>query len=208
MENHTIKAVIFDLGRVLIDFDHLIAAKKIAPFTDMTPREIYGLFFDSEITVRFEEGRISPEEFFSKVRQMLHLRLDYDAFLPIWNQIFFLTPKNHAVYALAKNLKRKYGLVLLSNVNVLHFEYVVKHFPVFDVFDHIVASYQVGVTKPSPVIYRKALELVSVEPHQAFYTDDRVELVEGARALGIRASVFKDPEQLQQDLAAAGVTLS
>jgi HAD superfamily hydrolase (TIGR01509 family) len=208
MENHAIKAVIFDLGRVLIDFDHTIAAKRISRFTDKTPRQIYNLFFDSDLTIRFEEGKISPQDFFLKVKETLQAKLDYDSFLPIWNEIFFLTPNNRAVHALAKRLQRHYQTVLLSNVNILHFAYVKKEFAVFDVFHHIVASFEAHAIKPKPAIYKRVLGLVACQPQQFFYTDDRAELVEGAAALGIRSFVFKDPEQLQRDLASVGVQIT
>src|SRR4030042_11370 len=121
MDNNRIEAIIFDLGNVLIDFDHTIAAKKISAFTDKNPQEIFDLFFDSPLTGLFEEGKISPQEFFSEVKKTLNFKLDYAAFLPIWNEIFFLTEKNHAVYALAKTLRDRYKTALLSNINVLHF---------------------------------------------------------------------------------------
>ena len=66
-----IKAVIFDLGNVLIDFDHNIAAKRISPLSGRSPKEIFNFFFDSGITGLFEEGKIPAEEFFFKVKESL-----------------------------------------------------------------------------------------------------------------------------------------
>ena len=83
MGNSTIKAVIFDLGNVLVDFDHMIAARKIIGFTKKTPQDIFELFFDSEIVALFERGEITPLEFFAKTKKMLGLKLDYEHFLPI-----------------------------------------------------------------------------------------------------------------------------
>src|SRR4030042_6411170 len=103
MDNHRISAIIFDLGKVLVDFDHAIAAKRISAFTTKDPQEIFSLFFDSKLTGLFEEGKISPRDFFSGVQNMLNLEIGYEEFLPIWNEIFFLTEKNQAVYNLAKS---------------------------------------------------------------------------------------------------------
>jgi hypothetical protein len=91
-----IKTIIFDLGRVLIDFDHRIAAKRIARFTDKDEDEILSLFFDSEITMSFEEGRLSPTQFFLKVKEILNLKLDYEDYIPIWQEIFFFSEKNRS----------------------------------------------------------------------------------------------------------------
>lgn len=208
MDNHRITAVIFDLGNVLIDFDHLIAAQKISKFTDKKPQEIFDLFFDSKLTSLFEEGRISPSEFFLKVKEKLNFELDYNVFVPIWNEIFFFTEKNASVYKLAKSLKGNYKLALLSNVNVLHFEYVKKKFPVFDAFDNVVTSFEAGFRKPHPLIYKKTLEILRVLPENVFYTDDRTELVEKAAELGIKGSVFTGIEKLRKDLTGAGININ
>ncbi|MFA5357188.1 MAG: HAD family phosphatase [Candidatus Omnitrophota bacterium] len=206
-DNRKIKAVIFDLGNVLVDFDHMIAARRISEFTDKAPRDIFDLFFDSELTALFEEGKISVPDFFSGVKSMLNSRLDYERFLPIWNEIFFLSENNRAVYELAKILKGRYKTALLSNVNTLHFDYLRNNFPVFDVFDKIITSFEAKARKPEPSIYNKALEALGSSPGETFYTDDRKELVESARGLGIRSFVFKDAKQLRKDLSESGVEI-
>ena len=109
-DNHVIKAIIFDLGNVLVDFDHTIAAKKASKFSDKSPKEIFSIFFNSELISLFEEGKVTPVEFFSEIKKLLNLKLDYDKFVSFWNEIFFLTPENHEVYNLAKALKKNYTL--------------------------------------------------------------------------------------------------
>lgn len=203
-----IEAIIFDLGNVLVDFDHMIAAKKILRFTSKSPQEIFNLFFDSALTTVFEEGKISAQEFFSRVKEALKLKLDYIQFLPIWNEIFFLTEKNQGVYNLAKNLRNRYKIALLSNINILHFDYLKKNFPVFDVFNSIITSFGLGLRKPDPLIYKKTLEILKVAPCAAFYTDDREELTKEAIALGIRGFVFRGTEQLKRDLLDNAIDIS
>jgi FMN phosphatase YigB (HAD superfamily) len=203
--NNGIKAIIFDLGNVLVDFDHNLAAKKVSQFSDKSPQEIFSFFFDSELVGLFEEGKVSAIEFFSKIKKSLNLRLDYGGFVPIWNEIFFLSSRNKEVYSLAKELKKRYVLAILSNINILHFDYIKKEFPVFDVFHYIITSFELGVQKPKPEIYRKALGILKVKPEEAFYTDDRQELVDKSREIGIKGFVFKNPEQLKNDLLDSGI---
>ncbi|MBM3250516.1 MAG: HAD family phosphatase [Candidatus Omnitrophica bacterium] len=207
MGSDRIKAVIFDLGNVLIDFDHIIAARRISRFCKKTPEEIYGLFFNSKLTTLFEQGRISPPDFYLKVKEMLRLDLSYEAFVPVWNEIFFLSPKNRLVYNLAVALRARYSLALLSNINILHFEYLKKFFPVFDIFGHVFASCEMGLIKPDARIYESILKELKVLPGEAFYVDDRQELVESAKTLGMRAFVFKDVEGLKKDLTETGVDI-
>jgi FMN phosphatase YigB (HAD superfamily) len=208
MENR-MEAVIFDLGNVLVSFDHTIAARKILGFTKKNEKEIFDLFFDSGITGLFEEGKISPEEFFLRVKEMLDLKMDYADFLPVWNEIFFLTSQNHGVYKLAKKLKGRYKTALLSNINVLHFDYLKQIFPLFDAFNCVFTSFELGVRKPHPLIYSRTLEALGVKaPENVFYTDDRAELIEKAVALGIKGFIFKNTEQLIRDLESAGIKVN
>lgn len=207
MKNN-IRAVIFDLGRVLIDFDHFQAARRISGFCDKKEDEIFQMFFDSPLTVSFGEGKISPLDFFAQVKKALDLKLDYAAFVPIWNEIFFLTEENKKVYHLAKKLRENYRVALLSNVNVLHFEFIKERFPILDAFHSIITSFEAGVGKPHPLIYRKALDALAVSAGDAFYTDDRAELVEESRKLGIRGFVFTGVEQLIKDLLASGININ
>ncbi len=203
-----IKAIIFDLGNVLVDFDHRVAAQRISKFADKTAEEIFGLFFDSELTGLFEEGKITAGQFFLKLKEALNLRLGYRGFLPIWNQIFFLSKKNRGVYELARRLKRRYRMALLTNINILHFEYQKKNFSVFDPFDNILTSYELGLRKPQSRIYERALDILGLPAEEVFYTDDRPELIGSAKELGINGFVFSGVEQLKRDLALAGVNIN
>ena len=66
-----IKVVLFDLGKVLVDFDHQRSAQRIASFCKKTPQEIYALFFESPATIAFEAGKISSQDFYLEVKNFL-----------------------------------------------------------------------------------------------------------------------------------------
>jgi putative hydrolase of the HAD superfamily len=200
-----ISGIIFDLGRVLVDFDHGIAARGLSGVMHKTPQEVYDLFFSSGLTQLFEAGKLSPEEFFSKIKEALGLRMEYDDFLPVWNGIFFLSEENKALYGLVKELRKRYKVLLLSNINVLHYNYLKEHFPVFDAFHAVVTSFETGAVKPDPRIYRKALEALAMPAQTVFYTDDRPELIDGAKSLGIKGFVYRGVEQLKIDLSSCGI---
>ncbi len=203
----SIKAVIFDLGNVLVDFDHMLAAGKISLFTKRSPQEIHNLFFDSELTGAFEEGRISPHDFYLQVKELLDLRLEFEEFVPIWNEIFFLSEKNIQVYKLAQALKNRYKLALLTNINILHLEYIRQKLPVFRPFSHIIASCGMGMRKPNPLLYQSALDRLGVPALAAFYTDDRMDLIEKARGLGIQSFQFQGIDKLKADLFSLGIDI-
>jgi putative hydrolase of the HAD superfamily len=203
--NSQIKVIVFDLGKVLIDFDHQIAARKIAELTRKNPQQIFDLFFNSPLTQSFEKGKISAENFFASVSRVLGLQITFEQFIPIWDQIFFLSEDNKSVYSLGKSLKNNHRLALLSNINVLHFDYLKRNFPIFDIFSDIFASCEMGFIKPEPEIYRKVISSLGVLPGEIFYTDDRPELIEEALKLGIRGFVFEGVSQLKTDLGSCGI---
>ena len=201
------KAIIFDLGNVLIDFDHSIAAARISKHTNKTPQEIYNFFFDSPLTALFEEGKISEKDFYLEVKKSLDLKISYEEFLPIWNEIFFLSEKNKAVQFLAKALKKKFKIAVLSNINWLHYEYINKNYPVFGIFDYVFLSCELKSKKPDLGIYKVAMETLGVLPQETFYTDDRADLIEESLKLGMKSFIFKDSEKLKKDLASCGIHL-
>jgi putative hydrolase of the HAD superfamily len=203
--SQAIKVLLFDLGGVLVDFDHLRSAERIAAFCSKTPRQIYDLFFESGATVAFEAGKIAPEDFYLQVKQILDLKLSYTSFEPIWNDIFFLSAKNRSVFGLINNLRANYKTAMLSNINILHYEYLRKNFPVFGVFDKVFLSFQLGLVKPDREIYNLVIRDLGVSPQEIFYTDDRPELVQSAKSLGIRGCVFTNFGQLTSELRDNGI---
>jgi glucose-1-phosphatase len=207
MPRGEIEAIMFDLGKVLLDFDHRKAAQRIARVSAKPARDAYRLFFDSALTARFESGQISPRDFFLKVKAALGVTLTYRDFVPLWNDIFFFTPENKRVLRAAFTLRKRYKVVLVSNINVLHLNYVKKTFPVLSAFDRVVASCHAGVIKPHRGIYEKALARIGARAESTFYTDDRKELVESACAMGLRGYVFRGFAKLRRDLSRAGVRL-
>ena len=203
-----IKVILFDLGRVLVDFDHNRAAERISFFCSKTPQQIYDLFFQSQATIDFEAGKITPKDFYLQVKDMLDLNLSFNSFTPIWNDIFFLSPTNRLIYRLANTLRANYKTALLSNINTLHYEYLKKHFPVFGVFDEIFLSFELELIKPDKKIYEKVIQELKVSAQEIFYIDDRQELVESASSLGIRGCTFVNFAQLMNDLVSAGINPS
>jgi FMN phosphatase YigB (HAD superfamily) len=201
------EAIIFDLGNVLIDFDHRIAARRISKFSAQAPEEVFNLFFDSRLTALFEAGRISPENFFLEVKKILRADIEYAEFLPIWNEIFFLSDKNRRVHTLLDSLKQRHRLALLTNINILHLAYIKENFGVLGMFDNIFASCELGLAKPDPLIYKKVLKVLGIGAGQAAYFDDRPELIESASGLGIRSFVFRGVRQLKEDLFSCGIDI-
>lgn len=194
--------IVFDLGNTIIRFDHNISAGKIAKLFHSDPKKIYDTFFDSEITRAFEKGLLSPRQFYREASRILGFKLPYEDFVPIWNEIFW---EDEEACRLARKLKKKYRLFLLSNVNRLHFEYIEKKFEIIKIFDEVILSFVVGAAKPETAIFDDVVRRAGGDRSKILYIDDREDLIKEATAMGIDSIRFEGAEKLKTALAGRGI---
>lgn len=193
-ENRKIKAVLFDLGRVIFHFDFHPAFKKLAKVSSLTPAAIRDYFLRSGLEVLYDGGQISSREFYNRVRREFNLPLRYHEFKKVWNEIF---KPNPPVIRLIKKLRRNCRLVLVSNTNAMHYAHLRSRYGVLDHFHGKVLSFRQKIRKPDARIYQAAAKICRARPHQILYIDDRSDLTEAARALGFHTFTFKNnPEAL------------
>ena len=202
MQN-TIKAVIFDLGGVIVplDFERGYAAMK--PLCRCPPEEIPRRLDSTDLMYRLEIGQVEPGEFARAMCKVLDLDLDFEEFCEVWGSIF--PPRTLIPGSLLEALRSRYRLLLLSNTNAIHFPYIRKNYPLLRHFHHFVLSYEVGALKPAPEIYREAIAQSGCGPEECFFTDDVLDNVEAARREGIDAAQFVSYEQIKMELAQRAV---
>ena len=196
------KAIIFDLGRVLVHFDFKRGYRELETLCSYTAAEIPKRVASTDLVRRFETGLVEPADFVVEFSRLLGLHLEYDHFCRIWSSIFeqTLVPDE-----MLQHLAERYRLVLLSNTNVIHFEMVRKAYPLLNHFHELVLSYEVKAMKPDPRIYREAVAKAGCRPEECFYTDDIPEYVEGANRYGIDAVVFQGMDRLRMEMRARGI---
>jgi FMN phosphatase YigB (HAD superfamily) len=205
MDQPAVEILLFDLGNVILPFNHYQIAEKLAPFSNRherpDPAAIFSYLFDLHqgLVNDYETGRLTSQAFFDSVRKAFDLQLSFDRFVPIWNEIF---TENHDVSVLIRALKGRMKLGLLSNTNPLHFEFILLRFPVVRSFDGWILSHEVGSKKPAPEIYREAIRWASVMPEKILFIDDAQRNIEGAAALGIQTIRFVSAQGLKEELAA------
>ena len=203
MTQPSIEVIFFDLGNVILPFNHFQIAERLSQFSRrrefQDPKKIFSYLFDlREGTINgFDLGKVSSLEFFQAIKESLHLSISFDEFIPIWCNIFV---EDQEVTRLILSLKRKWRLGLLSNTDPLHFNYIVSKFPVTRAFDKWIVSYEVGFKKPAIQIFQKAIEWASVKPEKILYIDDTKEYVEVAASLGIQSIHFVSASQLKEEL--------
>ncbi len=192
-----VKAFLFDLGNVLVRFDHMAAARKITDGTGASPEKLFEMFFESPLVVEHDTGRISTQRFYKEVSRHIGMRISYERFLEVWNDIFV---EDKEMTGLVGGLLERYPCFLISNTNRPHFEYLRRTVPVLDRLNGWVLSYEVGHLKPNPAIYHRALELAHLPPSEIFYVDDRDDLIQAAHSMGFQTHRFGGFEALEVEL--------
>jgi len=204
-----IEVILFDLGNVILPFDHRQIGEKLARYSANQargdPQKIFAYLFDLHhgLVNLYETGKISSLELLESLKDLFHLRITFDEFALIWNDIF---GENKDVSEIVRTFKGKKKLGLVSNTNVLHFDYVLSKFPVVREFDRWILSHEVGFKKPAPEIYQRAMEWASVEPTKILFIDDVKKNVEAAISLGIQSILFVSPRQLKEELETRGLS--
>lgn len=198
-----IRTVIFDLGNVILDFDHRLICERIAEYSQYSTDEMYRIGFNSCEFKLYDEGRIKSEDLFQWVMERFGVDIPYDSFRSIWSDIFSM---NNSVGAVLSGLKKNgYHLILLSNTNELHFDYIRENFKVIEVFDDLILSYKVGYSKPHEEIFREALGRTDSPPEDCVYIDDIEEYCKAAGNLGINSITYRSTELLTGELKELGV---
>ena len=196
-------AVVFDLGKVLLDFDYRVAAGRLAPLIDGDVTDVQRLINQAPLLAEYEAGRIDSREFYRRVQKALSFRGSYDQFAAAFADIFSAVPDTIALHAEVR--RRGVPTYLLSNTNDLAVGHIRQRYPFFNEFDGHVLSYECGSLKPEARIY-EVLETVSGRRGpELIFLDDRAENVEAARDRGWRAVLHHDAAQSRAALVTAGV---
>jgi FMN phosphatase YigB (HAD superfamily) len=197
------KAIIFDLGKVLVYFDFKRAYRALENLCPYPAVEIPKRLATTDLVERFETGLLEPRDFVEQFSRILDLRVDYDHFCRIWSSIFTetLVPES-----LLEGLAARYRLLLLSNTNALHFEMLRQNYGhMLRHFHSLILSYEIRASKPQPEIFQAAVERAGCRSEECFYTDDIFAYVEAARRMGMDAVQFESGKQLERDLRQRGI---
>lgn len=205
IESRSVNALIFDMGGVVLFFDHMLTCRRLANLTNHTPAEVYNLIFKEELEQLYDEGKISTREFYRSVMQRLGLNIRFDRYREIWTNIF---EENIQMTDLIRRLRKSNHLIyLLSNTNELHFEYVTSRFSIINEFDEYILSYEVGNRKPDISMFRAAMKKSGLPPNKHIYIDDIDEFVRAAQSIGMKGIAFRSTQQLKNELRSNGVVL-
>jgi FMN phosphatase YigB (HAD superfamily) len=184
-------AIIFDLGKVLLDFDYAIAARKIAAHSEHPPENLHGFLGNSKWLAEYENGDLTRQEFFDAVNGAIGFRGNVTEFGNYFGDIF--TPIEPMIALHAEVRKAGFAAYIFSNTNDLAIEQVRKKFPFFKDFDGHVFSYEVHSMKPLARIYEEMEKKSGKSGADLIYIDDRPENIATADARGWQTILHETP---------------
>lgn len=195
--------IYFDLGRVLLHFDHAIACEQLAAAAGVTPQRVREVVFDSDLQHQYERGEVSTADFLRIFRQATGAAASDQALVYAAGAIF---EPHVEVLELLEQVHLRRPLGVLSNTCEAHWHYAWDRFEFLRTrFRHYALSYEVGCMKPSPQIYSAARDLCAADPSRMLFIDDLPANVQGALDAGWDAIHFVAPEQLKRDLSRRGL---
>jgi putative hydrolase of the HAD superfamily len=186
-----------DVGKVLIDFDFSIAARRLAEKCDHPAETVMTLFDD--IKLPYEDGRMDDAEFVNAAISATGFRGTSAEFETIWCEIF---TQNEPMHRTLNALAGKLPMFLLSNTSGIHKDYFLRTFPIFRHFADGVYSYSAGCSKPGEEIFHKTIAQLDLDPSRTFYIDDLEANIATAARLGFRTFhyCFEKHPRLQAEL--------
>jgi glucose-1-phosphatase len=206
MPPQKIKAIISDIGRVIIGVDLSRALQGLSTGIPLSPKEIWSAIEKDPRYPDFQEGRMSARDWQLHIVRRLNGNLTYEQFVQAWNAA--LLPETLQPDSLWAGLAKKYRLSLLSNTDPIHVAHMESTYTFFNYFPVRIYSNVFGSSKPKPVIYQEALRATKVKATEAVYIDDLEENVTAAQSLGMIGVHCADPATLRDRLISAGVSLS
>lgn len=199
-----VRALLFDIGRVVIDIDFGRAFAAWQPASRLSVEEIRLAYRQDDAYNRHETGELAAAQYCAHLREALQLECDDAAVLAGWNAIF-VAPVAGTV-ALIDRVRGRLPCYAFSNTNAAHLDEMRRAFPeVLARFTHVFASNEIGHRKPQPASFDHVVERMGCAPADVLFFDDLAENVDGAAARGLQAVLFRSPDDVRAALAERGL---
>ena len=200
-----LRAVIFDFGMVFSGPPIAEAHAAMVRLTGLPADDFERLYWADRHA--YDEGKLSGITFWQKFLRDAGLP-ESDALVDALNRedVRMWTTVDPAMLAWQRQL-RQHGIrtAILSNMGDSVLENMQREFEWLAHFDVLVWSYQLGIAKPDPEIYRHTLAGLGTQPEETLFLDDKLINVEAARQLGIHAIQFSTVASLRDELISGGL---
>lgn len=197
------EVVVFDLGKVLVDFDYSLVANRLRARTQMQLEDIAVRLDRSPLLVKFETGRIGTEEFYRQVVLLTGYDGTLDEFAVEFGDIF--SPIPEMIEWQTRLRVRGVPTFIFSNTNELAVRHIRSAFPFFSGFDAYVYSHEVGAMKPEAKIYEAVEAVTGRQSDAILYIDDLEENIAAGAARGWRTIQHVSPTTTLESAREHGV---
>jgi FMN phosphatase YigB (HAD superfamily) len=198
-----VKTVVFDLGKVLLDFDYAIAARKIASRGRLTLDGLVRFMSQSPLLEHYETGLLTSRQFYDEVCAATGYGGDLEEFGLSFGDIF--SPIEPMIQLHASLRQRGMPTFILSNTNDLAVTHIRRTYPFFANFDGYVFSYEHGAMKPAPRLYEILEQTAGSRGPELLYIDDRPENVAAGAARGWQVILQETPEKTLKSIRELGL---
>lgn len=195
--------IVFDLGKVLIDFDYSIAGRRIAAQANLTPAKVQEFLDHSPLLYRLETGLITQHEFFEEVRRYTNFGGSFEEFAGFFADIFWEIPPMIEIHT--KLRRQGFPTYIFSNTNELAVLHIKQNFPFFANFDGYIYSHEIGAMKPDAKIYEAMERMAGKRGADILYLDDRPENVAAGAARGWQVILQESPEKSRAAIRGFGL---
>jgi HAD superfamily hydrolase (TIGR01509 family) len=203
----TSKAIIFDLGGVLIDLNYqlTISAFENLGITDF--KSLYSQANQSGLFDAYETGKISTQRFINEVLNFMPSKCNPNLIVKAWNAMILDFKKDK--HDLLVSLKKEHRLFLLSNTNALHVDKVFSEWsklskaPMESFFDKVYFSHQIGMRKPDSEIFLHVCNENNLNPNDTLFIDDSAQHIKGAEKVGLKTLLHPQNQSLDASIILA-----
>src|SRR5262245_7614326 len=199
-------AIVFDLGKVLVDFDYGIAARRIAARGKIIADQIRSFIDQSPLLFQLETGELSVDCFFDEVCRATGFAGTFDEFAGFFADIF--VPIEPMVQLHSELRDQGFKTYVFSNTNDLAVGHIRRSFPFFRNFDGYILSYQHGAMKPDAKLYEVVECETGRRAKDILYLDDRAENIEAGAHRNWQVILHENPAKTRQTLQELGLRLA
>lgn len=196
-----IKAIIFDVGGVLLDGKVEDVYKTLSDELDIDFKELMRMRAKHIASLR--TGKMSAKRFSRFAEMKFHLR----GFYKKWKKVCLeKMPINIETLEIAKKLSKNYRTAVISNTNSLYIQINCER-KLYSSFEFALNSCEVQCMKPQKEIFEKALEKFGLEADECIFIDDNQDMLETPKEMGFRTIWYKNSRQLMHELKELGVVI-
>jgi FMN phosphatase YigB (HAD superfamily) len=198
-----VHTVVFDLGKVLVDFDYHIAARAIASRSRTTMADLYRMMLQNTLLIDYELGKLTTQEFFDAVRSATGFGGDIEEFGLMFGDIF--SPIQPMIELHAQLRRNGLQTYIFSNTNELAVRFIRRRFPFFADFDAHILSFEHGAMKPDAKLYEVVERVSGRGGVEILYVDDRPENIAAGAERGWQVVLQESPEKTRSAIHALGL---